>query len=152
MTRLKQTHQLAVFYLHFGKVFDTVPHFILIQKKENYGIGGKLLSIIKLYLTDRKKNVRNKESRSSPNAVTSGVPQESFLGHIFFLLFINDLPESIKEDDSFCYVDYFKVITREEIQLNYSTVKTENWLKANKMMLNINKATVFNLRGEQNDE
>ena len=144
-----ETDQLAVLYLDSVKAFDTVPHDILIQKIENYGIGGKLLSIIKSYLTDRKQYVRIEDSRSTPKAVTSGVPQGSILGPLFFLLFINDLPELLNEVDSFCYADDFKVITRKQTQLDDSTVKIENWLNANKMMPNIKKSTILNLLGEQ---
>ena len=144
-----ETDQLTALYLDFAKAFNTVPHDILIQKIENSGFGGKLLSITKSYLTDRKPYVRIEDSRSTPKEVTSGVPQGSNLGPLFFLLFLNDLPELLNEVDSFCYADDFKIITRKQTQMDYSTVKIENWLNANKMMPNIKKLTILNLQGEQ---
>ena len=78
-----ETDQLAVLYRDFAEAFDTVHHDILTQEIENYGIGGKLLCIIKSYLTDRKQYVRIQESRSTPKAVTSGDPQGSILGPLF---------------------------------------------------------------------
>ena len=67
------------------------------------------------------------ESRSTPKAVTSGAPQGSISEPLLFLLFINDLPQILNEVDTFYCGDDFKVVTREQTQLDYSTIKTENW-------------------------
>ena len=53
-----------VFYFDFCKAFDSVPHYRLLTKLENYGIKGSTLAIIKDFL-----------SGISLRSVLSGVPQ-----------------------------------------------------------------------------
>ena len=42
-----------VFYFDFCKAFDSVPHYRLLTKLENYGIKGNTLRIISDFLTGR---------------------------------------------------------------------------------------------------
>ena len=48
------------------------------------------------YRTDRHRRVTVLGATSDAMPVTSGVPQGSLLGPALFLLFVNDLPESVK--------------------------------------------------------
>ena len=72
--------ELYVLYRDFRKAFDSDPHQKLIDKIQQFGIGGNFVKLIASYLTNRGQNVRINDKRSPTASVTSGVPQGSIIG------------------------------------------------------------------------
>ena len=91
--------------LDFKKAFDTVNHNILLTKLQHYGLKENANNWLRSFLMDRKQytSVTGKDSNSQE--ITHGVPQGSVLGHLLFIIFINDLNLSVtssKVYTSFC--------------------------------------------------
>ena len=70
-------------------------HKGLIFKLKQNGIDGDLLKWISDYLSDRKQNVVIRNTSSSLMRVEARVPQGSVLGPLLFLVYINDIAESL---------------------------------------------------------
>ena len=101
MDSAKTTHALI---LDLKKAFDKVPH--LLRKHRNIpDLGITLMDLIQDFLTSRtQKAVVNGQVSSTCN-VTSGVPQGSVLEPTLFLLYINELPDTVTGNTSL-YADY----------------------------------------------
>ena len=77
-----------------------IDHSVLLSKLEHGGIRGIALDWIKSYLTGRTQKVECSGILSnSVNSMKQGVPQESNLGSLLFLIYVNHLKNSLKYGD-----------------------------------------------------
>ena len=82
-------------YLYFKKVFDKVPHKMLLWKLEYVGgLKGTLKNWMETYLKGREMRTVVKDEKSEWREVKGGVPQGSVLAPIMFWIYINDMKRS----------------------------------------------------------
>ena len=133
-------------FIDFSKAFDTVDHKILIEKLLHYGVNGNNLKWFSNYLTNRKQFILyNENQKSSTLVIKCGVPQGSILGPLLFLIYVNDLylASNILEpimfaDDTNLFYSHENIKTLFNI-VNNELNKLNEWFKANKLSLNIDK-------------
>ena len=100
---------------------------------KTFGVQGNVLNTIFDFLSNRTFNVIVGDSKSNSFNVTSGVPQGSVLGPLLFLLYINDIPDNIK-NDIFIFADDLKMIAKSREQqknqkdLDSLVMWQEKWL------------------------
>ena len=85
-------------YLDISKAFDKVWHEGLLFKMKQYGVSGNLLTLIKSFLSNRQQRVVLNGQSSSWEPMHAGVPQGSVLGPLFFLIYINNLPDGLNSN------------------------------------------------------
>jgi len=108
--KLENGGRIDVLYTDLEKSFDRVPHRRLLRKFKKYNIHPDLIDWIKSFLSDRKQRVQLYGVYSSWPSVLSGVPQGSILGPLLFILYINDLPDSLNVDSNiYLYADDAKL-------------------------------------------
>ena len=66
---------------------------------------GIALTWIKSYFFERKQFVQFNQTCSSEQTIKCGVPQGSILGPLFFILYINDLPNASKMTETLIFAD-----------------------------------------------
>ena len=134
-------------FIDLTKAFDVIDHLILLRKLQYYGIRGTPLKLLTSYLSDRKQQTFVDGVSSNFKEIKCGVPQGSILGPLLFLIYINDLTYST-QNDNLHYILFahdtsvFCKGSDPKIVFDYVNVKLNNisnWMKANKLILNIEK-------------
>ena len=130
-------------FLDLKKAFDTVNHTILLRKLEQYGIRGNVHDWVSSYLNNRGQFVHYNDYNSETKQITQGVPQGSILGHLLFIIYINDfsrvselLFSILSADDTSIFIEgtnYDKMIDI----LNTELKRIDIWLKSIKLSINI---------------
>ena len=85
-------------FLDISKAFDKVWHEGLIFKLKANGVEGKLLNLIKNFLSERYQRVVLNGQHSEWEKINARVPQGSILGPLLFLIYINDLSKNLESD------------------------------------------------------
>ena len=141
-----------VIYFDFAKAFDTVSHDLILQKlKVQYKIDGTLLKFFANYLQGRKQQVIIDNAVSNSVDVLSGVPQGSIFGPLSFVLFINDIYESIDAETNIeLYADDTKIWReiKSESDCNFLQKDIDAlyaWFRNNKMSFHPDKCKVVSI-------
>eukprot|EP00732_Lithocolla_globosa_P001360 Lithocolla_globosa_v1_NODE_661_length_3486_cov_8.188283.p1 type:complete len:286 gc:universal NODE_661_length_3486_cov_8.188283:2167-1310(-) len=142
-------------FIDFSKAFDTVNHEILLTKLALYGIDGPALQLIQSYLSGRTQVVKIDHIVSDEMTITCDVPQGSILGPLFFILYINDLPQALSHSSPYMFVDYTTILT---LNTNFQILQNNalqdlkslsTWCKVNLLTINCSKTAYLLLCSAQ---
>ena len=146
---LEKKEKACCIFLDFAKTFDAVNHAILLAKFEYYGVRGIVHELMKSYLIERLQCVKIRQTVSDLKNITCAVPQGSVLGPLLFLIYINYIYKSdpiaafrLFADDTALFCAN-KNINQLKNNINTSLDNIANWLKANKLTLNVDKSKLL---------
>ncbi len=132
-------------FLDLQKAFDTINHDILLAKLNLYGLQKPSLNLLESYLTNRTQMCSVNSALSGRKLVTCGIPQGSILGPLLFLIYVNDLPNSLEYSSTRMFSDDTALtvsgrsIQDVEVAINHDLTNVKQWLSANRLSLNLVK-------------
>ena len=119
----------------------------LLVKLQNNRIKGDLLQWIRSFLSGRTQCVNVNGILSDWKDVISGVPQGSVIGPILFVIFINDMPDEVKESVCKLFADdcklYRNVSSSGQNDLQKELLNLENWSTTWQLPFNATKCKVL---------
>ena len=116
-----------------------VEHSILLKKLEHYGIRGKASQWINSYLHNRMQFVSIDGTDSETRHMQYGLPQESILGPLLLIIYINDIPNVSQITKFILYADNVNNITEVNAQLRDLCKIHLKWVDSNGLCLNLKK-------------
>ena len=132
-------------FLDLSKAFDTIDHNILLHKLHHYGVRGIAYEWFKSYLNNRNQYTIYNHCKLESNTITYGVPQNSILGPLLFILYLNDIEYSSNILSFYIYADDTNIIVSDKtvdnliLTVNHELSQVSSWFKSNRLSLNIDK-------------
>ena len=136
---------VGLIFIDLKKAFDTLDHDILCKKLEFYGVQQRELFWLRSYLSNRKQFCTVNGVDSNDREIEVGVPHGSCLGPFLFRIYINNLPQAIQDSSLTMYADDTNLchkshdLTQLNEAINSDNTKLENWLRDNRLSLNVAK-------------
>ena len=134
-------------FVDYKKALNSIDHDILLSKLEAYGIISRELMLLTNYLKGRRSSVVINGVQSEYRQITRGAPQGSVLGPLLFIIFVNDLPNSVSQSIVDIYADDTTLSTSAVVsdlpaiqqRLQDDINKIADWTSDKKMVLNASK-------------
>ena len=144
--------------MNFSKAFDTVNKDIMLDKLDRLGFRGIIRDLFDSYLSDRSMYVEVNGCKSETKTLNIGLPQGSVSAPWLFNLYINDMHRSSDKlnflyftDDTTIYLSG-RDLTRLCEEVCMELCKVDDWLKANRLSLNIDKTFYMIITHNNYDE
>ena len=134
--------------LDLSKAFDSVHHQTLISKLAKVNVDSFWFDN---YISSRIQSVRIGTILSSPMDISFGVPQGSILGPLLFLIYINDLPQYIRECLLVIYADDTQIMLTGDLsniddlvhRAENILIAAKNYFNNNGLLLNESKTQII---------
>ena len=138
-----QGYMVGATFIDLSKAFDTISHSRLVAKLHRYGLNGTELEWFTSCLFNRNAQVSYNGCISSPQKVGDGVPQESILGPLLFILYFNDVVYTTEDVSIINYADDTVIYTASEeikeinAKLSKTLAELSTWFSKNELILNL---------------
>ena len=151
----KPANSAVVIATDFSKTFDRVDHNIVINKFIKLGVRTSLIPWIASFLSNRLQAVRYNGVLSIWETLQAGVPHETKIGPISFLVMINDFAPSQLGINHYKYVDDLTLCQtfsdpNECSSLQNELNRLQQWSDLNNMKLHPAKCRYTNICFQRN--
>ena len=132
-------------FLDLSEAFAKVWHEGLLFKLKNNGINGNVFQLLESFPYNRRQRVVLNDQSSSWLSIRAGVPQGSVLGPLFFLIYINNIPEGLNSEvklfaDDTSLFSIINCVNTSALTLNSDLLKIQDWAYQWKMSVNPDRA------------
>ena len=143
---LDEDEIVGIAFIDLRKAFDSIDHVLLLAKLRAYGFDDVSISWFTNYLSNRQQRVVLDNVYSDWAALHRGVPQESVLGPLLFIIYMNDLPSVICHSHLHQFADDIAMYTSStdpvlvQDHLNFDLTSLSDWVTSNGFTVNVTKS------------